>query len=174
MGHAIGSPSLLPAHFLPHRLIRAEGQTRMPTCAFLAFLHFQGGRLEVPVGLPHPRPVSPRMPVGLQVQLTLACLAFCVAVCATLREGVYWLMGCSWAALAQDLPSSPSHVCGTSLQYSRQSMSLSPLGLCSIQQDLSLLTILGPAIAPSTISTGWSWPSRLRAPQAVVSKPHPT
>ena len=128
----------------------------------------------MPVGMPHPHPISPRMPVVLQVQLTLACLAFCVAVCATLREGVYRLLGCSWAALAQDLPSSPSHVCGTSLQCSRQSMSLSPSGLCSTHQDLSLLTVLGLAIATSTISTGRPRPPRLKASQAVVSKPHPT
>ena len=122
----------------------------------------------------HAHILSPRMPVVLQVQLTLACLAFCVAVCATLREGVYRLLGCSWAALAQDLPSSPSHVCGTSLQCSRQSMSLSPSGLCSTHQDLSLLTVLGLAIATSTISTGRPRPPRLKASQAVVSKPHRT
>ena len=168
------------AHFpcsllsLPHRLIWAEGQTHTHTCAFLAFLHCQGGRLEVPGGMPRSHPVSPRMPVVLQVQLTLACLMFCVTVCATLREGVCWLMGCSWAAWAQDLPSSPSHMCGTSLQCSRQSMPLSPSRLCPTRQDLSLLTIPSLAIATSTISTGRPQPPRLRVPQAVVSKPHPT
>ena len=36
----------------------------------------------MPVGMPHPHPVSPRMPVVLQVQLTLACLTFlCRSVC---------------------------------------------------------------------------------------------
>ena len=70
---------------LPYRLIQAEGHTRTPTCAFLVCLHCQGGRLEVPGGMPLSHPVSPRMPVVLQVQLTLARLVFCVAVCATLR-----------------------------------------------------------------------------------------
>ena len=176
MGHAISSPSLLPPRFLPHRLIRAEGQTRTTTCAFLAFLHCQGGRLEVPGGMPRSHPVSPRMPVGLQVQLTLACLPFCVTVCATLREGVCWLMGCSWAALVQDLPSSPSHMCGTRLQCSRQSVPLSPSRLCPTRKDLSLLTIVGLATAMSTISTGQPWPpetqgstgSGLKAPPYLI------
>ena len=52
------------------------------------------------------------------------------------------------------LLTSPSHVCGTSLQYSRQSVPLSPVSLCPSLQDLSLLTILGHSVTTSTISTG--------------------
>ena len=40
------------------------------------------GRMEVTGGMPHSNLVSPRMPVVLQVQLTLACLTFlCRSVC---------------------------------------------------------------------------------------------
>ena len=61
------------------------------TYTHLCFPHFSAlpeSTLEVPGGMPCSHPVAPRMPVVLQIQLTLACLTFCVAVCATLGEVV--------------------------------------------------------------------------------------
>ena len=128
-----------------------------PLALFLAFRHCQGGRLEVPGGMP-----------GLQSMTLLGCLWFC-------RYSILQHISCfvSYLAyvchpqggrvLAAGLiqgstgpgPSqlSFSHVCGTSLQCSRQSVTLSPSALCPPRQDLSL-TIPGLSIATSIISTG--------------------
>ena len=46
-------------------------------------------------------------------------------------------------------------MCGTSLQRSRLSVPPPPSGLSPSPQDLSLLTIPGPAVATSNISIDW-------------------
>uniref|UniRef100_A0ABI0NUL7 Secreted protein n=1 Tax=Bos taurus TaxID=9913 RepID=A0ABI0NUL7_BOVIN len=48
--------------------------------------------------MPRSHPVSPRMPVGLQVQLTLACLPFCVTVPNTHNNTVEMVsVFCVWS-----------------------------------------------------------------------------
>ena len=156
MGHAVKPPPLPFLCSLPHRHILAEDHTGKRTCAFLVFRHCQGGRLEVPGGMPHLQHVFPRMPLVLQIQHTLAHLMFGVTSCQCVPPSGRVCAGC-WADQGSTGPGhsqfSFSHVCGTSLQCSRQSVTPSPSALCPSQQDLSL-TILGLAIATSTISTG--------------------
>ena len=105
---------------------------------------------------------------GLQSMPLLGCLWFCrysilqhISCFVSYRASVCHPQG--GHVLAAELiqgsagpgPSqfSFSHVCGTSLQCSRQSVTPSPSALCPSQQDLSL-TIPGLFIATSIISTG--------------------
>ena len=110
-------------------------------CTFFAYLHCQGGWkcleachthiLSLLGGLSFCTDSLP--------YLIFHFVSHCVSVCHSHGHSML-AFGLILGSTAQDLSSSP-YVCGTSLQCSRQSVALSPSGLCPFLQDLSLLTI---------------------------------
>ena len=96
-------PTILASSLFPPsqaHLGRSHTRTTTPELSLLSALP---GRLEVPGGMACLHRVSPRMPVVLHTQPTLAYLAFCVTSCQSVPPSWRQCAGC-WADPGQHRP----------------------------------------------------------------------